>query len=233
MIISRRAFLGVGSAGTLAYLAQPTSAPVEITTGQHPLKLSNGPDGLLYVPRGYKAGVAAPLIVMLHGFSGTAQSVDHTFPLADEFGVVILAPDSREITWDAILGGFGPDVEFIQSALAYTFTHCTIDQQRMALAGFSDGASYALSLGIGNGDFFTHLMAFAPGVMTPAEVRGKPHLFITHGTNDSVMPIDDTSRRIVGKLKQLGYHVTYREFDGGHRVPPEIVREAFEWFKRN
>lgn len=213
--------------------AQPTSPPPEITPGQHPLKLSDGPDGLLYVPRGYKAGVATPLIVMLHGFGGSAQSLANTFPLADEFGVVILAPDSREITWDAILAGFGPDVDFIQAALAYTFTRCTIDQQRMALAGFSDGASYALSLGIGNGDFFSRLMAFAPGVMTPAEVRGKPRVFIAHGTDDIVMPIDDTSRRIVARLKQQGYDVTYREFDGGHRVPPAIVREAFKWFKEN
>ena len=169
---------------------------------------------------------------MLHGFSGTAQSVARTFPLADEFGIIILAPDSRDITWDAILGGFGPDVDFILTALEYTFARCTIDRQRMALAGFSDGASYALSLGIGNGDFFSHLMAFAPGVMTPADVRGKPRIFISHGTHDTVMPIDDTSRRIVSRLTALGYDVTYREFDGRHGVPLPIVREAFEWFGR-
>jgi predicted esterase len=31
-------------------------------------------------------------------------------------------------------------------------------------------------------------------------------------------------------LKQAGYSVKFREFDGPHAVPPEIAREAIEWF---
>jgi len=34
--------------------------------------------------------------------------------------------------------------------------------------GFSDGASYALSVGITNGDLFTHVIAFSPGFVAPA-----------------------------------------------------------------
>ena len=44
------------------------------------------------------------------------------------------------------------------------------------------------------------------------------------------MPIETTGRNVVQRLKALGYDVTYREFDGGHTVPPEVSREAFEWF---
>ena len=46
------------------------------------------------------------------------------------------------------------------------------------------------------------------------------------------LPIDDTSRKFVPKLKGLGYDVTYREYDGGHGAPPAIVREAFEWWSK-
>jgi phospholipase/carboxylesterase len=46
------------------------------------------------------------------------------------------------------------------------------------------------------------------------------------------MPIDLTSRRFVAKLKALGYDVTYREYDGPHTLPPEILREVFEWFRK-
>ena len=102
----------------------------------------------------------------------------------------------------------------------------------MAIAGHSDGASYALSLGIGTGDTFGKIMAFSPGVMQPAEVHGKPKIFISHGLSDPIMPIDVTSRRFVPRLKGLGYDVTYREYDGRHGVTPAIVREAFEWFSR-
>jgi predicted esterase len=46
------------------------------------------------------------------------------------------------------------------------------------------------------------------------------------------MPIDDTSRKFVPRLKGLGYDVTYREYEGGHGAPAPVVREAFEWVQR-
>jgi predicted esterase len=105
-----------------------------------------------------------------------------------------------------------------------------VDARRLAITGFSDGASYALSLGLTNGDLFTRVIAFSPGFMTPAQRRGKPSLFVSHGTRDGVLPIERSSRRIVPQLERAGYEVRYREFEGGHVVPPGIGREAAEWF---
>ena len=229
--MNRRQFL----AGAVALAAFPRIAgaqSTEITPGQNDLKLGEADrDGQLYIPRGYKPDTPAPLMVMLHGAGNTGRGVAYTFPLADEFGVVVLAPDSRdEATWDMLLTGYGPDVEFIGAALKHTFSRCNIDRKRTALAGHSDGASYSLSLGLGTGETFGHVMAFSPGVMKPAEVHGKPRIFISHGLSDPIMPIDVTSRRFVPRLKNLGYDVTYREYQGRHGVTPAIVREAFEWF---
>jgi phospholipase/carboxylesterase len=100
----------------------------------------------------------------------------------------------------------------------------------MAIGGHSDGATMSLSLGIGMGDVFGAIMAFSPGVMSPAQVSGKPRIFISHGVSDPVMPIDVTSRTFVPRLKKLGYDVTYREYEGRHGVTPAVVREGFEWF---
>jgi predicted esterase len=72
----------------------------------------------------------------------------------------------------------------------------------------------------------------SPGVMNPVAAQGKPKIFISHGTSDTTMPIDDTSRKFVPRLKGLGYDVTYREYDGGHAAPAPVVREAFEWLQR-
>jgi phospholipase/carboxylesterase len=102
----------------------------------------------------------------------------------------------------------------------------------VALGGFSDGASYALSLGLTNGDLFDSLIAFSPGFMAPANRRNAPRCFISHGTEDQALPIDRTSRRIVPELERNGYEVRYREFAGGHSIPAEIAREAIEWFVR-
>jgi phospholipase/carboxylesterase len=230
-VVTRRSFLLAAGAAAFAPAVRVRAAePVRV--GQQPLKLGdNGRDGLLYVPAGYKADVASPLVLMFHGAGSTSMNVSYTFPVADDLGFIVLAPDSRdEATWDMLLHGFGEDVEFIGVALRNTYARCNVNRQRMAIAGHSDGASYALSLGLGTGDTFGAILAFSPGVMQPAEVHGKPRIFISHGRSDAVMPIDVTSRRFVPRLQKLGYDVTFREYEGRHGVPPAVVREGFEWF---
>jgi predicted esterase len=188
-------------------------------------------DGLLYVPAGYGAGKRAPLALTLHGAGGNARSgISHFLHLADEAGVVLLAPESRGRTWDVLMGGYGPDVEFIDRALEWAFDRLALDTRRLAITGFSDGASYGLSLGLTNGDLFTHLIAFSPGFMATGDRKGKPPVFVSHGTGDRVLPIERCSRRIVPQLDRAGYQVRYREFDGPHTVPESIAREALHWF---
>jgi phospholipase/carboxylesterase len=190
-------------------------------------------DHLLYVPPGHGAGRPAPMAVLLHGAGGDARAtLDLLRGLADAIGIVLLVSTSRDYTWDVILGGYGPDVQAIDRALEETFSRYPVDRGRLAIGGFSDGATYALSLGIGNGDLFTDVLAFSPGFMAPSGRVGAPRFFVSHGTRDGVLPIERCSRRIVPRLRRAGYDVTYREFDGGHTVPPEIALDAASRFAR-
>jgi phospholipase/carboxylesterase len=221
----------VASRGRL--LARPTPPPSDTAapTGLRPLGLGSGRDGLIYVPAGYRATEEAPLALMLHGAGGDARSgISPFLNLADEAGLVLLAPESRGRTWDVLVGDYGPDVEFIDRTLKQTFDRLAVDAGRLAVEGFSDGASYALSIGLTNGDLFTHVIAFSPGFMAPAAYTGKPPVFVSHGTHDEVLPIQETSRRIVPRLKRSGYEVRYREFDGPHTLPESVAGEALEWF---
>src|SRR3977135_3260612 len=225
---TRRRFLAAAGAMAFARAARAADDPVRI--GQQPPKLGDASrDGLLYIPQGYKTDVAMPMVLMFHGAGTAALNVSYPFPIADDLGIIILAPDSRdEATWDMLLHGYGEDVEFIGAALKQTSARCTVDGKRMPIAAHSDGASYALSLGLGTGDTFGKILAFSPGVMQPAEVHGKPKIFISHGLSDPVMPIDITSRTFVPRLKKLGYDVTFREYEGRHGVPPAGAREGVE-----
>lgn len=211
----------------------PSAAPARglHAPGLYALGLAAARDALLYVPSTYHADRPAPLAVMLHGAGGEAErTMAHQRDLAEAAGVVLLVPPSRRQTWDVILGAYGPDVAFVDAALEAAFARCAVDPARVALGGFSDGASYALSLGLSNGDLFTHVIAYSPGFMAPAARVGAPRCYVSHGTRDAVLPIDRCSRRIVPRLEQDGYRVVYREFDGPHVVPPEVAREAISWF---
>lgn len=211
----------------------PITAPTRAaTTGLQPLGLGSGRDGLLYVPTAYRPAEPLPLLVLLHGAGGAAGN---WFGSYDERGeaanIVMLAPDSRGATWDAIGGRFGNDVRFLEQALRWTFERVAIAAGKVAIAGFSDGASYALSLGIANGDYFDHIVAYSPGFIARSSVHGRPGIFISHGTSDGILPIDSTSRVIVPELRRAGYQVDYTEFDGGHQVPQSISDAAISWLQ--
>jgi predicted esterase len=248
-MLTRRSFLaaggGVVAASVVAARAiqssrggdsllrvRPRKSTAAIGPGEHPLGLGKGRDGVLVVPRSYSPDKPAPLALMLHGATGRADRLAARLSPADSFGVVLLVPDSRGSTWDAIRGPFGPDVEFVNRALEQTFDRCAVNEKKLAIGGFSDGATYALSLGLDNGSLFTHVIAFSPGFTVNRRPQGRPRIFISHGKADDILPIDVTSRRIVPRLEDAGYAVTYKEFDGPHTVPDDIAREAFTWFTR-
>jgi predicted esterase len=171
------------------------------------------------------------MLVSLHGAGGNAKhGIEMLQAQADEHDFAILAPTSRRDSWDLIAGSYGADVRALDSLLAYTFERVKVRTEALGISGFSDGASYALSIGLANGDLFRHIIAFSPGFMLPPERREKPRVFLSHGLRDSVLPIDQCSRRIVHDLQKENYDVNYREFDGPHAMPDDIKEEAMRWW---
>jgi phospholipase/carboxylesterase len=222
--------------GPEALSARPADQPPEPLLAAAPepgtSALGRGGSGgpLLHVPPGLPAGELLPLVVSLHGAGGDAEAgLALLRPLAEEFGLVLLAPSSAGPTWDAVRGDHGADAQQVDSALAEVFGRLPIDPGRVWVAGFSDGGSYALGLGLANGHLFSSVVAFSPGFVPSGARSGKPAIFVSHGTADEVLPVERTSRRIVPALEEDGYEVTYREFAGPHTVPPEVARAAVEW----
>jgi len=121
--------------------------------------------------------------------------------------------------------------------LEEAFARCAIDRNRLAIGGFSDGASYALSIGLANGDVFRYIIAFSPGYIVRSGARGRsgpkgieiPLVYIAHGTGDNVLPIGSTSRIFVNSLRKNGYNVEFNEFSGGHHVSRQVADQAMNW----
>jgi phospholipase/carboxylesterase len=198
--------------------------------GQRELRLDGAGRAWVRAPAG-TGPQPLPLVVALHGAGGQAQGMlTMLTEAADRHGVLVLAPQSTRTSWDVVHGRYGPDVQLLDVALTQVFEDYAVDPAHLAVSGFSDGASYALSLGITNGDLFSHVIAWSPGFASPGVRHGGPRLFVSHGTRDEVLPVDRCSRRLVPALRTAGYAVDYHEFDGPHVVPADVIDRSLLWF---
>ena len=215
------------AAGTTA--ATMASGGARCVPGEQGLTLPNGQAARMRVtPAG---GGARALVVVLHGAGGTPASALDAFRGGwDTPGLVLIAPASKGQTWSILRSEQDLDLESVNLALAETYERCAIDRRRIAVGGFSDGATYALTLGVSNGDLFPAVIAFSPGGIVGGEQRGVPRFFVSHGTRDSVLPIASAGDAVVRKLRQAGYPVIYRRFRGDHEVSTAISNAAVRWF---
>lgn len=211
----------------------PLPPPVAVganPTGNVALGLEVARDGVILVPASYDPAVPMPLLLLLHGAGGSAAQVAATHEhLADSIGVIVLAVDSRAFTWDAIIAYFSYDLEFINAALASVLSRYNVDRARIGLGGFSDGASYALSLGLANGDIFRKVIVHSPGIRYRVTLVGRPPFFVAHGRDDEILPFGATERSFVPFLEASGHEVLFRPFDGPHAMSLANIRESLAW----
>jgi phospholipase/carboxylesterase len=227
---SRRELQYASTAGRVT--ARPHESYKSYIGGRMTLGLDSVRDAIVQTPKA-EPNSNIPLVVFFHGAGQSAEEMlNNLGTVPEEEGVAVLAPNSRDKTWDAIKDGafFGPDVKFLNRALELVFEMLAIDGRRVFMGGFSDGASYAISLGLLNGDLFSRVMAFSPGGVIDGPWVGKPRFYISYGKRDPIVPLNK-SREIVGELNMRAYGVTGREFDGGHEIPADVLREGFQWLR--
>jgi predicted esterase len=149
----------------------------------------------------------------------------------DDHNAVMLAPDSRHFsTWDVLdVTEYGSDVSFIDDALATMFQHHNIAASRITIAGFSDGASEALGLGLLNVDLFTGVIGFSPGTLYAPFARGHTRAFVSHGDVDTVLSYVNSKDGIVPAIAALGVPVKFQSFSGGHQLPLAIATTALDY----
>ena len=189
----------------------------------------------LYVPESWDGAAPMPLIVALHGGHGHGRDFLWTW-LADarSRGMLVLAPTSRERTW-SITGGADEDAAPLREMVASVAGRYPVDRTRVLLTGISDGATYALLCGLGDGMPFTHL-APACGVLHPllvasggiARARGRP-IYLVHGALDWMFPVY-TARAAREALSAAGARLVYRELeDLSHTYPRDENPRILDW----
>ncbi len=205
-------------------------------------RLNGWPRPLVFVPPDLDPAKAAPFVLVLHGGGSDAEwTLNRMAGEAKTRGVILIAPDAEGYTWDVIRefrehrregspAKFGDDTGRVDASLELLFGQFNVDPAHAAIAGFSDGASYALSLGPQNQELFTHIMAFSPGGVAPFEDAARAKVFVSHGQEDPMLPFANTAEGIIPGFRARGFDVRFETFHGVHAFRDEEIGKAFDWF---
>lgn len=206
---------------------------------------------LHYVIRESKDIIAkSPLLILLHGHGSNEQDL---FSLREEIpdnwivaavrGPYKLAENSYR--WYDVKMANGKIViniseeELSKNKLLKLIDGLTqrykVDSQRIIVAGFSQGANMAQSLGLSQPDMVTGFGVFSGRYveeLTPyisgSIKRTHSKAFIAHGSGDSMLP-RTYSEDNIRKLKDLGIQITYCEDTNGHSISVKQWGEFSKW----
>jgi phospholipase/carboxylesterase len=197
-------------------------------------------------------GSKPPLLLLLHGYGANeddlfslAPYLDGRFMIVSARGPVVLQPMSY--AWFNL--GFTPqgiivNPEEVESSrrtihkfLGEIVEAYDCDPKAVYLMGFSQGAMMSLSVALSYPGSASGVVAMSGRVLphTIDQIADKDTLtglpiFVAHGSRDMLIPIDH-GRDARAKLSQLPVELTYREYDMGHEVSYDSLRDIAEWLK--
>lgn len=214
------------------------SAPtgfVRVELGEH--------RGVLLTPSEIDPGREYPLVTVLHGAGRQDEMLVKACRNEPEARqMLFFVPRSLAPTWDLIAGDERPDLDFLGWAWDLIYRRYPVDAGRQALLGYSDGASYALSVGLSNPHLFRAVMGWAAGFLAldarrhagaegAADAR-RPAVLLEYGTHDELFPYERVALPMRDQLVRMGYRVEFRTDQGGRHWPSgDFQPDALDWFQ--
>lgn len=193
-----------------------------------------------------------PVIIILHGFGANEQNLHE--PLAPHFdprflvisvrSPIELRPDSY--AWypiEFVEGGLviKPEDEEkgrqkLLSVIDEIINHYDADKDKVFLLGFSQGAIMSSTIVMTAPEKIRGAVLLSGQVplavdknMSTTAAINKVDLFISHGKNDEVLPIQD-GRNLKAKLEKVGAtNIIYKEHEGAHQLDGAHLREVLQW----
>jgi phospholipase/carboxylesterase len=191
-----------------------------------------------------------PLLLLLHGYGANEDDLFSLAPFVDERFFVVSARAPVRIglgfyAWFRL--GFSPEgividpaeVEDARQTLRKFVDEIIaayhIDPKAVFLLGFSQGAMMSLDLALREPGLVAGVVALSGRIMPTSlhkhsaadDLTGLP-LFVAHGTQDAVLPISH-GRSSRDHLQDLPVSLTYREYEMGHEICEQELRDLTEW----
>ena len=191
-----------------------------------------------------------PTIVALHGWGASAHDLIGLAPFFQRGSALVLCPEgpvSFEIGpglaghgWFPLAGAGPPDrrafqrgADLLRRFLDDTLARYPVDRRKIVLLGFSQGGVMAYDLALREPARFAGVVALSSWLPAPLVPPKQPEhegfpVFVVHGTQDPMIPVE-RARESREALLRLGVGLTYREFEMGHEIRPEALRELVRW----
>ncbi len=213
-------------------------ARVELRTYEMPQADGAEVEYRVYVPTGYDADRATPLVIALHGLgSGTMYMMEYNnlVELAEDYGYIVATPMGfNERGWYGSRGtGAGSrrggntapdnlgelselDVMNVLGIIRETYN---VDERRIYLIGQSMGGAGTWHIGMKYPDIWAALAPMAPAIgasRNPDELSAARRIpvMVVQGDADTAVDVEVT-RRWVAKMEELGMNYEYIEVAGG------------------
>jgi phospholipase/carboxylesterase len=203
-------------------------------------------------------GEARASVVWLHGLGADGHDFEPIVPelgLSPDLGVRFVFPHAPAIPVTLNAGFVMPawydirdgdlttrhDVEGVRRSaeqirnLVEREVDRGVSPDRIVLAGFSQGGSVALHLGLRYPDRLAGLLALSTYLVKPESLDENRHpanaglgIFQGHGTLDPMVPIErgeDARERLLA----WGYDVAWKDYPMAHGVCAEEVRDIGQW----
>lgn len=173
-----------------------------------------------------------PLLLAFHGSGSTGEAMRRLSGLdaqADARRFIVVYPDSPLGNWAEgcncnVADRLGvDDVGFVRALIDKFALEHAIDRRRVYAVGFSQGGLFVHRLACDAADRFAAMAVVAGAMPVPLAERCAPSrpvaMFILHGTEDAVLPYEDSG---AGKLALLGARsaaAKWRSLDGCQGAP--------------
>lgn len=202
------------------------------------VRIEHGPHrAVLLTPDDIDPEERLPLVTVFHGAGRQDEMLVkacHGEPQRRR--ALFLVPRSLDATWDLITGRGQADLEFLEHAWDLVYRRYPVDADRQVLMGYSDGASYALSMALSNPGVFDAALCWAAGfVVVDRSSIGrpgrKPRIYLEYGTHDELFPFEQIALPMRDDLRKAGYELEFSVDEGGRHWPSGTFHaEALSWY---
>ena len=193
-----------------------------------------------------------PTVLALHGWGASAHDLIGLAPILNRGEALVLSPQGPvgiRIPNGPVGYGWYPLGEGAQgdpaevtraSELVLAFLDAAqerypIDPRKIVLLGFSQGGALAFDLALRDSSRFAGMAGLSCWLSSQLAEQIQPEsahqslpVLLVHGTEDPMVPVE-RAREARQRLTALGVALTYREYEMGHEISVEALRDIVTW----